>query len=139
MVEVYGFLCCKLRFWQCRKNPPVVVHFQAINMLHSQVNLACNFVNGFLSGVFQGKSCWGEPMHGHPWHAMVISHHFFFILQVKFKILKDSVFEYFFLNSIFFQFFKILISNFQNSNFHIYLFNLDYFRHYYYSILFIYF
>ena len=36
-----------------------VVHFQAINMLHSKVNLACNFVNWFLSGVFQGKSCLG--------------------------------------------------------------------------------
>ena len=35
MVEVDGFLCCKLRFWQCNKNPPAVVHFQAINMLHS--------------------------------------------------------------------------------------------------------
>ena len=28
-------------------------------------NLACNFINWFLSGVFQGKSCWGGPMHGH--------------------------------------------------------------------------
>ena len=33
MVEVYGFLCCKLRFGQCGKNPSAIVHFQAINML----------------------------------------------------------------------------------------------------------
>ena len=24
-----------------------------------------NFINWFLSGVFQGKSCWGGPMHGY--------------------------------------------------------------------------
>ena len=41
----------------------------------------------------------------HAWPPLACNGHFssfFFILQVKFKILKDSVFKYFFLNSIFF-------------------------------------
>ena len=93
------------------KNSTLQLVWQLVFQLTSQLNLPL--------------CTWGHTLHVHLGMQSITTTHHFIYLFLHILILKFNSSKFRFLNSI---------SNFQNSNFHIYSSNHYYFRYYYYSI-----